>query len=127
MHLDYIIILLTVVFIVSILGYIAATLKEKIYLSNNMVVLSDKNVSQQIIDNVETRRFSVGSIEMMTGDEVKIYKKNFSIVKGMIIGANIKKKIILLSVHKSEPVEVRINGIKKIKIISRYGKFLRSF
>lgn len=127
MSLSYIIILLIIVFIVTIIGYIAATLKEKMYLSNNMVVLSNKKISQQVIDNIETRRFSVGDVEMMTGDEVKIYNKNFSIIKGMIIGANIREKTILLSVKKSELVEVGINGIKKIKIISRYGKFSRSF
>lgn len=126
MYLESLIILMVTLLFVSVFGYISVILKEKIYLSNDMVVIHNKNISQEDIDNVDIRYFSIGNIEMMTGDEIKIYRINLSSVKGMVIGANIRKKTILLAAHNNELIEVCINGIKKIKVISRYGKFIKN-
>lgn len=126
MFIEYFITILTVLFIVCIVGYVAATMKEKVYLSKDMIVINNRNISQKDIDNVDTRCFSIGSIKIMSGDEIKIVQSNLEVVKGMVIGANIQKKTIVVA-ENSKPVEICTKGIKKIKIISRYGKFLRNF
>lgn len=127
MFLKYTISILGILLFVSLVGYIAVTVKEKIYLAKDVVVIHNKNISQYDIDNVDARCFSIGNLEIMTGDEIKIYQSNFSVVKGMVIGANIQKKTIVVAARNSDLIEIGTNGIKKIKIISRYGKFLKGF
>lgn len=127
MFLKYMISILGILLLVSVIGYVAVTIKEKIYLSRDVVVIHNKKISQYDIDKVDARCFAVGELEIMTGDEIKIYQSNLNTVKGMVIGANIQKKTIVVAAHNSDLIEVGTNGIKKIKIISRYGKFLRGF
>ncbi len=125
MFLETLIIISAIMLLTCIIGYIAATVREKIYLSRNMIILNNRNISQRDIDKVDTRNFSIGNVKIMSGDEIKIYRNNLSSVKGLVIGANIRKKTIIVA-ENSNLVEICTNKIKKIKIISRYGKFLRS-
>lgn len=126
MLLEDLIILLIVLFAASSLGYIAVIIKEKIYLSNNMVVIHNKYVSQDDLDKVDSKFFIIGNLQIMAGDEIKIYKKNLSTVKGLVIGANTRKKTIVVAANDNQLLEIGTNVIKKIKIISKYGKFLKS-
>jgi len=126
MLLEDLIILLIVLFVASSLGYIAVIIKEKIYLSNNMVVIHNKYVSQDDLDKVDSKFFIIGNLQIMAGDEIKIYKKNLSTVKGLVIGANTRKKTIVVAANDNQLLEIGTNVIKKIKIISKYGKFLKS-
>ncbi|NLK73202.1 MAG: hypothetical protein GX285_09315 [Clostridiales bacterium] len=126
MLLEDLIILLIVLFAASSLGYIAVIIKEKIYLSNNMVVIHNKYVSQDDLDKVDSKLFIMGNLQIMAGDEIKIYKKNLSTVKGLVIGANTRKKTIVVAANDNQLLEIGTNVIKKIKIISKYGKFLKS-
>ncbi len=126
MVIEYFITILIVLLLTCIVGYVAATMKEKVYLSKDMIVLNNRNISQNDIDKVDARCFSIGSVEIMSGDEIKIVRDNLEIVKGMVIGANTQKNTIVVA-ENSKPVEVGTNGIKRIKIISRYGKFLKNF
>lgn len=126
MLLEDLIILLIVLFVASSLGYIAVIIKEKIYLSNNMVVIHNKYVSQDDLDKVDSKFFIIGNLQIMAGDEIKIYKKNLSTVKGLVIGANTRNKTIVVAANDNQLLEIGTNVIKKIKIISKYGKFLKS-
>ncbi len=125
MFLEILITISAVLLISCIIGFVAATVREKIYLSRNMIILNNRNLSQKDIDSVDARNFSIGNVKIMSGDEIKIYRNNLSCIKGLVIGANIRKKTIIVA-ESSNLVEVCTNRIKKIKIISRYGKFLRS-
>ncbi|WP_129596389.1 hypothetical protein [Anaerophilus nitritogenes] len=114
-------------FIIFFLGYIFTILKEKYYLWNHFIFIDSKAISQEHIDEVETRYFKIGKIRVMAGDEMKIYCHNKNVIKGIIIGATLKDNRVLIVTPKDEIEFVNVDDIKDIKIISRYGKFFNFF
>ncbi len=91
--LNYLIILVTVLLMVSATGYLFTVLREKMDLFNNRVIIKSKKVSQNTLDKIDLKIFKLGNIKLTIGDEIRIYLKNNNLVQGTLIGA--KKKIIV--------------------------------
>ncbi|QZY57143.1 hypothetical protein [Crassaminicella profunda] len=123
----YLRVLLLMLLIVSILGYIFTILKEKYYLWNNTIFIENKVVSQVHMDEIESKHFKIGSIEVMAGDEMKIHFYDHPTVKGIILGAKIQDNSVWVVTAKKQVHSVSVKDIKKIKIVSRYGKFFNVF
>ncbi|WP_053956921.1 hypothetical protein [Inediibacterium massiliense] len=123
----YLMNILWAIFIIFFLGYIFTILKEKYYLWNHFIFIDSKAISQEHIDEVETRYFKIGKIRIMAGDEMKIYFHNKNVTKGIIVGAKLKDNRLLIVNPKDEVEFVNVDEIKDIKIISRYGKFFNFF
>lgn len=115
--------ILIMLFIVSIIGYILIVIKERFYLSENMIVLGSKSVTQELIDETDMKFFSRGGINIKSGDEIRIILFNNSKVDGIVIGAKAMEKEILLVTHKDEIKSFNIEKIKKVKLVSKYGSF----
>lgn len=115
--------ILIMLFIVSIIGYILIVIKERFYLSENMIVLGSKSVTQELIDETDMKFFSIGGINIKSGDEIRIILFNNSKVDGIVIGAKAMEKEILLVTHKDEIKSFNIEKIKKVKLVSKYGSF----
>jgi len=123
----YLLTILCILFIISILGYLLVILKEKYYLSHNIIFLDCKGVSQNHLDEVEAKCFTLGDKEIMSGDEMKIYFNNNRSIKGIILGAKLKENRILLVTAKERIESISIKDIQRFKIISKYGKIFKRF
>jgi len=98
-------------------------LKEKIYLNNNIIFLDNKDLEQKDIENLDIKHFMLGSTEVMAGDEVKIMLENDGKLVGTVLGADKSNNTIIIITKGSDITKLNIKTIKKLKVISRYGKF----
>ncbi len=121
----YINIVLIMLLIVSTVGYVFVVLKEKLYLTKNIVLIEKKSVTQNHIKEVDVKEFLIGKTKLKTGDEVKIKLSSSKSFSGIIIGAKRKENSILIVTYKDRIKSLKVNTISKIKIVSKYGKFLK--
>lgn len=119
--------LLVSLLLTSIVGYILVVFKEKAYLRDNTIIIDKKSVTQDSIDEAEIKIFMLGSKELRSGDEIKLITSKNKIIEGIIIGAKIQQNEIILVTHKDELTKLKVDMIKKIKIVSKYGRFFRAF
>ncbi len=121
--LTYILKFLITLWVISILGYIFTVLKEKRYLKNNMIVIENKWVTQEDLDEADIKEFIFNGVEARFGDEIKIVTDCNNKFKGILIGAAKKDRAILLVTYDNKVEKLSINNITQFKIISKYGKF----
>lgn len=119
---DNLIIFVTLILLVSLTGYIFSVLREKMDLFNNRVVIKSKNVNQHVLDKIDLKIFKLGNIKLTIGDEIRIYLKNNSFVQGTLIGAKKKDNCLCLVTKQDELVELNIKTIRKLKVMTRYGR-----
>lgn len=110
-------------FIISVIGYILVVLKEKIYLKNNMIIIDNKHVTQEHLDETDLKEFFLDGKKIKAGDEIKVITKSKDKFIGTIIGAIQKEKSILMVTHSNRVLSFKIDNILQFKIISKYGKF----
>ncbi len=115
--------ILITMFLVAIFGYILVVIQEKMNLMGNTIIISKKSVTQDFIDEAEIKIFMLGKEEIRAGDEVKLTTSSNNKVSGIIIGAKIKQNEIILVTHNDEVRKLKVDMIKKIKVISKYGRF----
>ncbi len=127
MIIELIIIVLSIIWVVTYLAYVGATIKEKIYLQKNMVVLDNKNISKHDIERMDTKELIINKVSAKSGDEIRVFSQDAQVAKGILVGASKKDGIMLLSRPYTKPIEVKVASIKRIKIISRYGRFMKNF
>lgn len=123
MFFSYIIPIIVMLFFVSLIGYILVVLKEKLYLNDNMIIIGKKSVTQEHIDETDMKVFSIGGVKLKSGDEIRVTFINRNIVDGIVIGAKTNKKELLLVTHRDEVKTFKVDRIKRIKIVSKYGRF----
>ncbi|HLR21343.1 MAG TPA: hypothetical protein VK087_04995 [Tissierellaceae bacterium] len=111
-------------FIFSILIYILIVLREKFLLKKNIILIDNKHLTQEDIDNTDINEFIYKGVNVRSGDGIKIITKEKNTFDGIIIGANKSKRSVHLITHENEVIEFPIKNIKKIKIIDKYGSFL---
>ncbi len=110
---------------VSVIGYICVVLKEKFYLSNNIIVIENKVVTDECLNEADIKVFALGGENVKSGDEVRVILAGNKKVSGIIIGAKKKENLLLLVTHDDKVEKLSINKIKKFKIISKYGRFFK--
>lgn len=118
---------LITMFVVCMLGYILVVIKEKINLKDNTIVIDKKSVTQDYIDEAEVKVFMLGSQEIRSGDEIKLVLSSNKKIEGIVLGAKVDKNEIMLVTYKDEIKRLKVDMIKKIRVVSKYGKFFKSF
>jgi len=113
--------------IVSLFGYAFVVIKEKINLRNNTIVIDKKSVTQDHIDETDVKEFVLGGIEVKSGDEIKVTLYNNEKVEGIVIGAKKKESLIVLVTYEDEIEQYKIEKIKELRVISKYGRFFKAF
>lgn len=108
---------------VSTIGYILVVLKEKLYLNKNTIVIDKKSVTSDHINEADITEFLIGNIRIRSGDEVSLTLSSKEKFNGIIIGGKKSDNEIILVTHKDEIKQFKVNKIRKIKIVSKYGKF----
>lgn len=127
MDISYINIILIMLFAVSFIGYILVIIKEKINLRNNIIIIENKAVTQEHIDEADIKEFVLGGVEVKAGDEVSILLISKKKIEGILIGAKQDKNTIVVVTHDDEVENLKIEKILKFKVISKYGKFFKAF
>ena len=118
---------LITVFLASIFGYVLVVIKEKVYLRDNTIIIDKKSVTQDFIDKADIKVFMLGNEEFRTGDEVKLITSSNKRVSGIVIGARVDENEIILVTHKDELRKLKVDMIKKIRVVSKYGRFFKAF
>ena len=119
---DNLIVLTILILLVAATGYVFSVLREKMDLFNNRVVIKSEKVSQHTLDNIDLKIFKLGNIKLTIGDEIRIYLKNNNLVQGTLIGAKKKDNCLCLVTKQDELVELNIKTIRKLKVMTRYGR-----
>ncbi|SDZ16594.1 hypothetical protein SAMN05660462_02084 [Proteiniborus ethanoligenes] len=116
---------LTMLFFVSLIGYILVVLKEKLFLSDNTIIIGKKAVTQEHINETDMKVFTIGGIKIKSGDEVRLVLLNNNKIDGIVIGAKAKEKELMMVTYKDEIKAFEVKEIRKIKVISKYGRFFK--
>lgn len=115
--------LLIVFLVVSVLGYVLSVIKEKIYLKKNIILLDNKHVTQEDLNQIDMNEFILYGSKVKTGDEIKVITKEKKKFNGTIIGAKKSEKAIHLITRKNKIIKCKVENISDFKIISKYGSF----
>lgn len=121
--LNHLLTVLTLLFITSIFGYIFSILKEKMYLRNNIIIIDNKKVTQEHLDETDMKEFILDGVKVKSGDEIRVITKEKKKYNGILIGAKKRDRAILMVTHHDEIKSLKIDNILKFKILSKYGKF----
>lgn len=121
---DFILGFVFILFGVSLIGYILVVLKEKLHLKNNVIVIDNKHVTEEHLNQTDLKEFYLDGRRIKSGDEIKVTSKENKNVMGTLIGAIIEEQSIMLITNKNKILKLRIEDILDFKIISKYGKFL---
>lgn len=111
-------------FIISLSMYILIVLREKILLKQNIILIDNRYLTQEDIDNTDINQFIYKGTNVRSGDEIKIITKGRKSLNGILIGANKRDSTIHIITHKNEIVKCPIKNISKLKIVNKYGSFL---
>ena len=121
---DFILGLVFIFFVVSLFGYILVVLREKQYLKNNMIVIDNKYVTEEHLEQTDLKEFYLDGRRIKSGDEIKVVSREKKSVIGTLIGAIVEEQSIMLITKKNKILKLKIEDIMEFKVISKYGKFL---
>lgn len=121
---DFILGFVFVLFVVSLIGYILVVLKEKVYLKNNVIVIDNKHVTEEHLEQADLKEFYLDGRRIKSGDEIKVKSKEKKNIIGTLIGAVVEEQSIMLITNKNKILKLKIEDILEFKVISKYGKFL---
>jgi len=121
-YIDYLLKFSIVLFIVSVLGYLLSLLKEKYDLFNNRISFKSKNITQNLLDELDLKIFKLGNINLSIGDQIKIHLKNSRAIKGTVLGAKKEDNTLCILTLEDKIVELNVSKIKRLRILSRYGR-----
>jgi len=120
--LNYLMITLELLLIVSFLGYLLSIIKEKTDFRNNKINIRSKKITQKLIDEIDYKIFKLGNTKLNIGDEIKVHLRNNKLVKGTLVGAKKNSNSLCLVTSEDEVLELSIPTIKKLKVTSKYGR-----
>ena len=120
---DFLISLASILLFASVLGYSLTVLKEKYYLKNNIILIDNKHISQEEIDDTDMQEFFLDGTRLKAGDEITVITKTKEKFRGVVLGAFQKEQSIKLVTHANEIIKLKIESIKQFRIMSKYGKF----
>ncbi|MDO5708236.1 MAG: hypothetical protein Q4P31_06355 [Andreesenia angusta] len=123
MQINFLIKITFILLVLSILGYIISVLKEKISLIQGTIVLKNIKANQDTINKIDSIEMELKNKLLRTGDEVKLKLFSGKVVKGIVIGFSEEENKTLFMNTKTKLKEVKFKDIRKVKIISKYGKF----
>lgn len=113
-------------FFLSLAGYILVVLKEKFLLKNNMIIIDNKHLTHEDLNETDINEFIFKGQRIKSGDEISVVTKNKGRVNGIIIGAKKSEDAIHIITYHNDVVKCKIDNIMRLKIVSRYGRFFNN-
>lgn len=120
---DFFISLIIMAEVASLFGYVLVVLKEKYYLKKNIILIDNKYISNDEIEDTDLYEFVLDGTKLTAGDEITIQTKTNEKYKGVVIGAIAKEQSIKIITYTNEIIKLRIDTIREFKILGKYGKF----
>ncbi|TJX65672.1 hypothetical protein E8P77_09650 [Soehngenia saccharolytica] len=120
---DFFISLIIMAEVASLFGYVLVVLKEKYYIKKNIILIDNKHISNDEIEDADLYEFILDGTKLKAGDEVTIQTKTNEKYKGVVIGAIAKEHSIKIITYTNEVINLRIDTIREFKILGKYGKF----
>lgn len=120
--LDQLTALLLALLMVMVLGYLMSAYKETLDFKRAVVRFKSSKVTQNLIDQYDVKIFKLGGRRVNIGDEVKIVLENEEQLKGCVLGAKKKLNSLALITELDEIVELNIRQIRKLKVVTKYGR-----
>lgn len=120
---DFFISLIIMAEVASLFGYVLVVLKEKYYLKKNIILIDNKYISNDEIEDTDLYEFVLDGTKLTAGDEITIQTKTNEKYKGVVIGAIAKEHSIKIITYTNEIIKLRIDTIREFKILGKYGKF----
>ncbi|MGI6441353.1 MAG: hypothetical protein ACOX00_05350 [Peptoniphilaceae bacterium] len=111
-----------VLFTVRILRNVLAVIREKIALSNNMIVIESDHISNEDLKRAEVKMFMIQGKKIHAGDQIKVITKFKDKIEGMVLGIDTKQEALILA-DEASVMDIQFGKIADVKLISRYGKF----
>lgn len=107
----------------SLFGYILIIVKEKICMKRNIILIENKHLTLDDLEEVDINEFILKGKKIKSGDEIKIITLKNETINGTLIGGNKSNKAIHMITFDNKVKKLEINAISKFKVISKYGKF----
>lgn len=121
--LDILIFAVAFIAVTTLAAYALIILQEKKNLKNKMIIIQSVAVDDDLISKISVKEFTLDEKSVRAGDEIKIKSQKGSF-SGIFVGADLKQKFLILVNKYDEIMYIPIEESIKIKIISKYGKFL---
>lgn len=115
--------LLIFLLFLNILGYITIVFVEKRNIKRNIILIDNKHLKQEDLNEVDINEFMYKGKKIRAGDEIKIINKDKEQYNGTIIGAKRSNSAIHIITYNNKIKKINANDIIDFKIISKYGKF----
>jgi hypothetical protein len=119
---EYIEKILLMALVLCFVGYFLSYVKEKLDFNQLKVPIKSEKVTQTLIDSLDYKVFKLGNTRLNIGDEIKVYLKDNKTIKGTVLGAKRKMGALCLITEMDEVVELRVGQIKKLKVVTKYGR-----
>lgn len=116
--------LILIALFLSLFGYVLVILKEKMYMKKNIIIIENKHLTPEDLDEIDINQFILKGKRVKTGDEIKVITSEKEKLNGTLIGANKKNEAIHMITFKNRIEKLKVENILKFKITSKYGKFL---
>ena len=110
-------------FILSAVGYIIVVFFEKVNIKRNIILITNRHLREEDINEVDINEFMYKGQRMKSGDEVKIINKEKKKYNGTIIGVKKSNSAIHIITYNNKIMRINADEILEFKIISKYGKF----
>lgn len=110
---------------ISVLGYFICLAFERRHLKRNRVVIKSKTLTETYLERVDMKCFKLGKLRLSIGDEIKLMlEEPDRTYRGKVLGIKKYREKLCLLTEDDRIMEFRVMHIKKLKIISRYGKMI---
>ena len=116
--------LITFLFCMSLFGFFLITIKEKINIKKNIIVIENKHLTNDDLEEVDINEFILKGRRVKSGDEIKVITSRKERINGILIGGNKASSSIHMITFDNKIKKLKVEAITKFKIISKYGKFL---
>lgn len=121
--LEYILGTAVLLLIVSVVGYFACLADEKRYLGRNKIIIKSQILTESYLERLDMKCFKLGKMQLAIGDEIKLMTADSNkTYRGKVLGIKKHKEKLCLLTDDDNIMEFRVVHIKKLKIVSRYGK-----
>nr|WP_300005750.1 hypothetical protein [Tissierella sp.] len=111
-------------FCMSLFGFVLVIIKEKIYMKKNIIIIENKYLTKDDLEEVDINEFVIKGKRVKSGDEVKVITSRKETINGTLIGGNSANRAIHMITFDNKIKRLKVDAISKFKIISKYGKFL---
>ncbi len=123
--LEYTLGMAVLLLIVCVVGYFACLIDEKRHAFRNKIIIKSQILTDSYLKRLDMKCFKLGKMRLSIGDEIKLrIVESNKTYRGKVLGIKKHKEKLCLLTDDDNIMEFRVIHIKKLKIVSRYGKII---